>query len=195
VRAAEWLAAHRGAARVLVMERDEAWGRDGAALLQRASGCELASLDPLAVSRERVEGPTTEEETLAKQRYLRDQLGPADILVLTDNNRRRLAGLRDEFPVMARFYDDLLAGRTAFGLAAETGFEWQLGDLRVDDSRAEPSFRMYDHPRVYVFVRERGMGAGRGSTPAPTQPRPGSPRPSPGPRHPPGGPGADPDAT
>ena len=94
---------------------------------------------------------------MQKRRYLRETLDGADLLVLTDTNRGRLRALREEFPVTNGFYDGLWAGDGEFRRIAAFEIGPTLAGRPVDDSGAEPTFRLFDHPRVYIYRRAEGQ--------------------------------------
>jgi hypothetical protein len=48
-------------------------------------------------------------------------------------------------------YRALFSGELGFALAADVASFPSLGPLWADDSAAEESFTVYDHPRVFVF--------------------------------------------
>ena len=162
VRAARWLAAHVRPGDIVALEKDDAWGAAGEAMLEDLTSVTIERLNPLAVSHDRLGLGMDPEHIRRKRDYLAAALADADWLVITHNNRDRLRRFRTEFPVINEFYDDLFAGRAGFEQAFDHSATWHFLGLRVDDSRAEPSFRLFDHPRVYVFRRTGTAPPGRG---------------------------------
>jgi hypothetical protein len=55
--------------------------------------------------------------------------------------------------VMKRYYDDLFAGRLGFQLDRTFKVYPSLFGWEINDDAAELTFRLFDHPRVFVFRR------------------------------------------
>jgi len=51
------------------------------------------------------------------------------------------------------YYDDLFAGRLGFRLLRSFKVYPRLGGVDINDDGAELTFRLFDHPRVFVFRR------------------------------------------
>ena len=88
-----------------------------------------------------------------KQAYLQSRLSEADWLVLTDTNLSRMATLKQQFPVINDFYEGLGQKRTPFTQAASFAAGPSLLGFALEDSGAELSFRMADHPTVHLYRR------------------------------------------
>lgn len=148
-----WLSTHVGGGQCVVYEKDDAWGAAGEWAVRNAGAYRVQRLEPLLITQDLVGQPLGEEDIARKREYVASILRSADWLVVTDTTRNRLRHLRRQFPVMTEFYDRLLAGGTAFEQVAvfDTGPRF-LG-RPVDDSGAEPSFRLFDHPEVRIFRR------------------------------------------
>ena len=95
-------------------------------------------------------GPDDEQ----KLRTLHAQLAAADVYVLSSPRAWNTIGrLPDRFPLMARFYDELFAGRLPFERVATFESYPSLLGLELRDRRAEEAFWVYDHPPVTIFRR------------------------------------------
>ncbi|HIQ06074.1 MAG TPA: phospholipid carrier-dependent glycosyltransferase [Anaerolineae bacterium] len=89
-----------------------------------------------------------------KARYLAELRAQADYVVISDSWMTRFRRLPQAFPAEARHYKALFDGTAGFQLAA-TFRRWpHLGGLSWDDRSAELTFRLFDHPLVYIFERK-----------------------------------------
>ena len=52
-----------------------------------------------------------------------------------------------------QYYDDLFAGRLGFELVKTFKVYPSLFGVRINDDRAELTFRLFDHPCVFIFKR------------------------------------------
>jgi hypothetical protein len=102
--------------------------------------------------------PAFDADDSAKLEKLHDALATADYYVVSSPRAWKTVGrLPDRFPVMARFYDELFAGRLGFERAAEFSSYPELFGTRIDDGRAEEAFWVYDHAPVTIFRRSRSF--------------------------------------
>ena len=93
-----------------------------------------------------------------KLRKLYDGLAHADYYILSSPRAWLTIGrLPDRFPLMARFYEELFAGRLGYGGAASFTSEPELFGLRFHDVGAEEAFWVYDHPQVRIFRRSENL--------------------------------------
>lgn len=87
-------------------------------------------------------------------------LQDADYVVLSsDRIRGSVPNLEAEYPVTLRYYQLLESGRLGFELAAEFTSRPSLFGVSIDDSRAEESFTVYDHPRVRIYRKTADWNA------------------------------------
>ena len=90
-----------------------------------------------------------------KQRYIESRLALADYIVIDDTFLQFYQHLpASQHGVVKKYYDDLFAGRLGFRLMRSFKVYPRLGGLDINDDSAELTFRLFDHPRVFVFVRE-----------------------------------------
>jgi len=103
-------------------------------------------------------------------------LGRADYLVISSSRQwASLTRLPERYPLTTAYYRELLgcprersveacyevaqpgtsAGTLGFDLVAVFESPPTLGPLRINDQAAEEAFTVYDHPKVFVFARDR----------------------------------------
>jgi hypothetical protein len=98
--------------------------------------------------------PVFEPDDDTKLRELYDPLRDADYYAVTSQRAWGTVGrLPDRYPLMARYYDDLFAGRLGFARVASFSSVPRLFGVELDDSGAEEAFSVYDHPPVSIFRR------------------------------------------
>jgi hypothetical protein len=56
--------------------------------------------------------------------------------------------------VVKQYYKDLFDGRLGFKLVKTFKTYPSLFGLTINDDDAELTFRLFDHPRVFVFLRQ-----------------------------------------
>jgi hypothetical protein len=90
------------------------------------------------------------------QGYINAQLAAADWIVIDDTNVQNYQHLPEwKYHVVKQYYRDLLAGRLGFELAQTFKTYPSLFGKEINDDEAELTFRLFDHPRVYIFRRVR----------------------------------------
>lgn len=109
-----------------------------------------------------VELPVFAPDTDAnKWNELYDRFQKADYYVLSSNRAwRSIMNAPDKYPYMSRFYTDLFAGRnkqyTFMGRFSSFPSLKYLGiPVEFNDSQADETFTVYDHPEVYIFKRNK----------------------------------------
>jgi 4-amino-4-deoxy-L-arabinose transferase-like glycosyltransferase len=99
--------------------------------------------------------PSPEE----KRAYIQDRLGQVDYIVIDDTFLQFYEHLPEsEHGVVKQYYEDLFAGRLGFRLMRTFKVYPRLFGIDINDDAAELSFRLFDHPRVFVFVRQGPRG-------------------------------------
>ena len=99
--------------------------------------------------------PSPEE----KRAYIQDRLGQVDYIVIDDTFLQFYEHLPEsEHGVVKEYYEDLFAGRLGFRLMRTFKVYPRLFGIDINDDAAELSFRLFDHPRVFVFVRQGPRG-------------------------------------
>jgi 4-amino-4-deoxy-L-arabinose transferase-like glycosyltransferase len=98
-------------------------------------------------------GPSPEE----KRDYIQRRLALADYIVMDDTYVQFYERLpATEHGVVKQYYADLFAGRLGFELMRTFKVYPRLGRIDINDDAAELTFRLFDHPRVFVFRRSAG---------------------------------------
>jgi hypothetical protein len=94
-----------------------------------------------------------------KQAYIQQRIAMADYIVMDDTFLQFYQHLpAREHGVVKRYYEDLFAGRLGFRLMRTFKVYPRLGGIEINDDAAELSFRLFDHPRVFVFARQTPPG-------------------------------------
>jgi hypothetical protein len=92
-----------------------------------------------------------------KSRYIESRLAQADYIVMDDTFLQFYRHLpADQHGVVKQYYDDLFAGRLGFELLRTFKVYPSIFGVLINDDAAELSFRLFDHPRVYIFRRTAG---------------------------------------
>ncbi len=92
-------------------------------------------------------------------RYLTERLTGVDFIFMSDEYYEQYSRRPDANPALNRFYDDLFAGRLGFRLIRTFKVYPSLFGYRLNDDRAELTFRLFDHPRVLIFRRDEAVTA------------------------------------
>jgi len=137
----------------ILIEEDDAWGITGLNLWQTLSRRNVRIYDPYYIEHDYYGRSIPAAQLAAKREYLEEHLQWADYLVLTELRRERIRHLSAQFPIISRFYERLFEGRSDWQLLAEYDTGPALFGIRIDDSNSEPTFRLFDHPHIYVFTK------------------------------------------
>ncbi len=93
------------------------------------------------------------EDTPDKANTLSQQLASADVIVISSQRLvRSIPKLPDRYPMTTRYYQLLFAGKLGFTLAAHFENHPHLGPYTLDETTADESFSVYDHPPVWIFT-------------------------------------------
>jgi YYY domain-containing protein len=105
-----------------------------------------------------VELPMYEDDNEQKYNLLRSRLREADYIVLSTN---RLYGaiprLPERYPMSTKYYQLLFAGELGFEKVAQFTSYPRLGPFVFNDSAADESFTVYDHPKPIIFQKVREL--------------------------------------
>jgi hypothetical protein len=94
--------------------------------------------------------PSDEE----KRGYIAHRLSLVDYIVMDDTFLQFYEHLpASEHGVVKQYYEDLFAGQLGFELMRTFKTYPSLAGIRINDDGAELSFRLFDHPRVFIFRR------------------------------------------
>ncbi|HUF24915.1 MAG TPA: glycosyltransferase family 39 protein [Vicinamibacterales bacterium] len=89
-----------------------------------------------------------------KQTYIAQRLALADYIVMDDTFLQFYEHLpASEHGVVKRYYEQLFNGELGFELLKTFKVYPSLFGMPINDDGAELSFRLFDHPRVFVFMR------------------------------------------
>ncbi len=86
--------------------------------------------------------------------YIERRLSLVDWIVMDDTYTQWYDALPEgEYGVVKQYYEDLFAGRLGFELVQTFKVYPSLFGITINDDSAELSFRLFDHPRVFIFRR------------------------------------------
>jgi hypothetical protein len=89
-----------------------------------------------------------------KRSYIASRLSQVDWILMDDTFVQFYQHLSDsEYGVVKHYYEDLFAGRLGFQLDKTFKVYPALFGRELNDDGAELTFRLFDHPRVFVFKR------------------------------------------
>jgi YYY domain-containing protein len=96
-----------------------------------------------------------DDDTSQKADQLSQALASADVVVISSQRLlRSIPKLPDRYPMTTRYYELLFSGQLGFTLAAHFANPPHLLGWSLQDSGADESFSVYDHPPVWIFVRQ-----------------------------------------
>jgi 4-amino-4-deoxy-L-arabinose transferase-like glycosyltransferase len=120
------------------------WGRDE----ERVDWLHLYGLDTYRFLYDR--RPTPEQ----KRDYIASRLAQVEWIVIDDTYVQWYQHLPEaDYAVVKQHYRDLFAGRLGFRLERTFKVHPSLFGHEIDDDGSEFTFRLMDHPRVFVFRR------------------------------------------
>lgn len=154
LQALEWVKQHARPGEHILIEEDDAWGAAGLALWENLREYEVRIYDPHLLEHDYYGRELPPEVAQAKEQYLAEHFTWAHYVVLTGLRRERMERVARWFPVMFPYYALLFTGQAGLVPAAAFTPEPRLGRWTLSDRGAEPTFRLFDHPDVYVFRRE-----------------------------------------
>jgi hypothetical protein len=89
-----------------------------------------------------------------KRRYIASRLSKVEWIVIDDTYVQWYDHLpAPEHAVVKQYYRDLFGGKLGFSLVKSFKVYPSLFGVPIDDDKAEFTFRLFDHPRVFIFHR------------------------------------------
>ncbi len=97
-------------------------------------------------------------DTPVKAAQMAQTLASANAVIISSQRLlRSIPKLPDRYPMTIRYYQLLFAGKLGFHLAYHVENHPNLFGITLNDTGADESFSVYDHPPVWIFMR---TGAG-----------------------------------
>ncbi|GAC1657703.1 MAG: hypothetical protein NVS4B7_03590 [Ktedonobacteraceae bacterium] len=94
------------------------------------------------------------DDTIAKARQLANLLPTIDVITMpTDRLDKSIPRLPARYPLTIHYYQLLFSGQLGFRLAAQYQNHPNLFGIILDDSNADESYSVFDHPTARIFVR------------------------------------------
>lgn len=85
--------------------------------------------------------------------YLRERLAGVEYIAMSDEHYEQYRHRPEAYPVLGAFYRDLFAERLGYRLVTTFKTYPSLLGFELNDDRAELTFRLFDHPRIWIFRR------------------------------------------
>ena len=90
-----------------------------------------------------------------RRRYIASRLALGDWIVMDDTFLQQFQHLPEStHAVVKQYYRDLFAGTLGFQLVKTFKVYPSLFGRTINDDDAELTFRLFDHPRVFIFQRK-----------------------------------------
>ncbi|MBO0792899.1 MAG: glycosyltransferase family 39 protein, partial [Ktedonobacteraceae bacterium] len=94
------------------------------------------------------------DDTTAKMRSLAELLSTVDVITMaSDRLDKSIPRLPSRYPLTIHYYQLLFSGQLGFHLKARFDNRPNLFGITLDDSSADESYSVFDHPTVRIFVR------------------------------------------
>jgi YYY domain-containing protein len=95
------------------------------------------------------------DDTIQKAQELANELPTIDAITMaSDRLDKSIPRLPARYPLTIHYYQLLFSGQLGFHLAAEFVARPNLLGITLDDSNADESYSVFDHPHVRIFVRD-----------------------------------------
>ncbi len=95
------------------------------------------------------------DDTMAKAQLLSNLLPKIDAITMpTDRLDKSIPRLPDRYPLTIHYYQLLFNGQLGFHLAATFENHPNLLGITLNDSSADESYSVFDHPTARIFVRD-----------------------------------------
>lgn len=95
------------------------------------------------------------DDTMAKAQLLSSLLTKIDAITMpTDRLDKSIPRLPDRYPLTIHYYQLLFNGQLGFHLAATFENHPHLFGITLNDSNADESYSVFDHPTARIFVRD-----------------------------------------
>ncbi|GCE17466.1 hypothetical protein KDK_12660 [Dictyobacter kobayashii] len=95
------------------------------------------------------------DDTQAKAQQLATLLPTVNVIAMpTDRLDKSIPRAPERYPLTIRYYQLLFSGQLGFHLAAQFENHPHLFGITLDDSSADESYSVFDHPTARIFVRD-----------------------------------------
>ena len=95
------------------------------------------------------------DDTMAKAKLLSSLLPKIDAITMpTDRLDKSIPRLPDRYPLTIHYYQLLFNGQLGFHLAATFENHPNLLGITLNDSNADESYSVFDHPTARIFIRD-----------------------------------------
>ena len=99
-----------------------------------------------------------EPDNARKARDMAVELTNADVIILASKRHYgSVMRVPDRFPISTNFYKSLFAEKLGYKYVKSFTEPPRLGPMKFNDDLADESFRVYEHPKVCIFVKETAL--------------------------------------
>lgn len=96
-----------------------------------------------------------DDDTMAKAQLLARLLPQVDAITMpTDRLDKSIPHLPERYPLTIHYYQLLYNGQLGFHLAKQFANHPHLFGITLDDSNADESYSVFDHPTAHIFIRD-----------------------------------------
>ncbi len=96
-----------------------------------------------------------DDDTTQKAQIIANMLAQVDVITMaTDRLDKSIPRLPFRYPMTIHYYQLLFSGQLGFHLAAQFENHPNLLGITLNDSSADESYSVFDHPTVKIFVRD-----------------------------------------
>ncbi len=152
VQASLWIYAHLPAGSVLTYEQ---WDDALPVAVGNHSPAVYTQASYLSGGQTTTGLPLYDDDTLAKAQLLAKLLPTINAITMpTDRLDKSIPRLPARYPLTIHYYQLLFSGQLGFHLAAQFEDRPHLLGITLNDSGADESYSVFDHPTARIFVRE-----------------------------------------
>ncbi len=108
----------------------------------------------------KIEWGPFEEDTRSKLDVLKERLVDTDYVIYSSNRiYAAVQRLPERYPMTIAYYDAMLDGRLGFEVAHQVSGQLRLLGFALDETGADESWTLYDHPPVTILRKSRHVSA------------------------------------
>jgi hypothetical protein len=151
VLASEWIYQHIAPGSVLTYEQ---WDDALPVVIGHHTPAEYVQASYIDASQQTVTGlDLYGDDTVQKAQQIAHMLSTVDAIIMpTDRLDKSIPRSPQRYPLTIHYYHLLFSGQLGFRLAAQFENHPHLLGITLDDSNADESYSVFDHPHAHIFV-------------------------------------------